>query len=440
MHSDQAQDDAVARSAMAKASWRILPLIGLGYLIAYMDRANISFASLQMNADLGFSAAVYGLGAGLFFAAYSLFEIPSNLISVRVGPRRWIARIMLTWGVISAGMMFVQTPVQFYVMRFLLGVAEAGFFPGVMLYLSVWFPTAWRGRAVSRFYMASCFGVTVMGALAGGLLGLNGALGLAGWQWLFLAEGLPAVVMAAVLLVLLPDTPDKAAWLSPQEKAWVTRALAADVAASGERHKGFLGAAFHPVVLGVGVGVALAFACYNAIVFSAPKLLIEATGWSVANVGYLVGFGGLTSAAGMLLVGWRSDRRNERYLHLAGVIALATIGAAAMAWIPGPITTVLAYLCFVTGSLSVGMLAFLIPADCVHPSSRAVSFAALNTICQVGNFLGPLLWGIAADRTGDFRLGLQVAPFVLLASIAVLLFTRHGRLTAAAKAVSLAAP
>jgi len=149
-----ANDAAIARSTMAKASWRLLPLIGLGYLIAYMDRANISFAALQMNVDLGFSASVYGLGAGIFFAGYALLEIPSNLLCARFGPRRWIARIMLTWGLISAGMMFVRTANQFYIMRFALGAAEAGFFPGVMLYLAVWFPSAWRGRAVSRFYVA----------------------------------------------------------------------------------------------------------------------------------------------------------------------------------------------------------------------------------------------------------------------------------------------
>ena len=149
MHANEGGDEAVARSAMAKASWQMLPLIGLGYLIAYMDRSNISFASLQMNVELGFSAGVYGLGAGIFFVGYSLLEIPSNLLCARFGPRRWIARIMLTWGLISAGMMFVRTPNQFYIMRFLLGVAEAGFFPGVMLYLSDWFPSAWRGPAVT---------------------------------------------------------------------------------------------------------------------------------------------------------------------------------------------------------------------------------------------------------------------------------------------------
>ena len=193
-----------------------LPLIALGYGIAFIDRANISFAALQMNRDLHFSATIYGLGGGLFFLSYALFEVPSNLLLVKFG-----ARIMITWGVIAAGMRFVRTPVQFYVMRFLLGLAEAGFFPGVIYYLTFWFPAEVRGRAISRFYVAWPLSTVVMGALAGTLLGLQGKLGLAGWQWLLLLEGLPAIVMGIVIFFFLPDTPRDARWLSAGEKAWI---------------------------------------------------------------------------------------------------------------------------------------------------------------------------------------------------------------------------
>ena len=175
-------------TALSKISWRLLPLIGIGYGIAYMDRVNISFAALRMNADLHFSATLYGLGGGLFFLGYALFEIPSNLLLVRVGARRWIARIMLTWGILAVCMMFVRTPLQFCVVRFLLGVAEAGFFPGVIYYLTLWFPSDYMGRAISRFYVAWPLSNMVMGAVAGTLLGLQGRFGLAGWQWLFLVE------------------------------------------------------------------------------------------------------------------------------------------------------------------------------------------------------------------------------------------------------------
>ena len=185
-------DDAIGRSAMAKAMWRILPLILLAYMVAYIDRVNVSFASLQMNDDLKFSATIYGLGGGLFFLGYALFEVPSSLMLARFSAPQWIARIMITWGLLAAGMMFVRTPLHFYVMRFLLGVAEAGFFPSVIYYFAGWFPMACRGRAVSRIYVASSLASVVMGAISGGLLGLDGMAGLRGWQWLFLVQGLPA--------------------------------------------------------------------------------------------------------------------------------------------------------------------------------------------------------------------------------------------------------
>jgi ACS family tartrate transporter-like MFS transporter len=206
---DQA-DQKTGRTALNKASWRILPLLFLGYGIAYVDRLNISFAALQMNQDLHFSAIVYGLGGGLFFLSYAFFEVPSNLLLLRFGARRWIARIMVTWGILAAGMMFVRTPTQFYAMRFLLGMAEAGFFPGVVCFLMQWFPAEYRGRAISRFYIAYPLSAVVMGAIAGPLLGLDGHFELAGWQWLFLVEGLPAVLLGGVILVCLPNSPAQA--------------------------------------------------------------------------------------------------------------------------------------------------------------------------------------------------------------------------------------
>src|SRR5437588_6962780 len=186
---------SVAQSAIAKTSWRILPLLGVGYLLSYLDRLNVSFAAAQMNVDLKFSATVYGLGSGFFFLTYALLEIPSGMVMPAIGARRWIVRIMISWGLISAGMMFVRTPLQFYVVRFLLGAAEAGFFPSVIYYFSGWFPMARRGRAISRIYVASSLASIVMGGISGSLLGLDGTAGLRGWQWLFLVQGLPAIFM-----------------------------------------------------------------------------------------------------------------------------------------------------------------------------------------------------------------------------------------------------
>src|SRR5580693_4652731 len=193
-----ADPDEIGRSALRKASWRLLPVICIGYGLAYMDRINISFASLRMNTDLHFSATVYGFGAGLFFIGYALCEVPSNLLLLRFGAKRWLARIMLTWGLLATAMMFVRTPLEFNVLRFLLGMAEAGFYPGVIFYLTLWFPAHMRARAVSRFYVSLPLSSVLMGSLAGWLLGLGGKLGLAGWQWLFLVEGLPTAVFSLV--------------------------------------------------------------------------------------------------------------------------------------------------------------------------------------------------------------------------------------------------
>src|SRR5579864_549235 len=204
------EDAGVGASALRKASWQLIPLISIAYGVAYTDRVNISFAALQMNRDLHFSASAYGLGAGLFFLSYAACEIPSNLLLVRFGARRWIARIMLTWGILAMGMMFVRTPLEFYLVRFLLGMSEAGFFPGVVFYLSQWFPANVRARTISRFYVALPLSSVFMGGIAGALLNLQGRLGLAGWQWLFLAEGLPAVILSVIFLAFLPNTPTEA--------------------------------------------------------------------------------------------------------------------------------------------------------------------------------------------------------------------------------------
>ena len=227
--------DRIGASALRKASVRLIPLIAIAYGVAYTDRVNISFAALQMNRDLHFSASSYGLGAGLFFLSYAACEIPSNLLLYRFGARRWIARIMFTWGLLAMCMMFVKTPLEFYAVRFLLGMAEAGFFPGVVFYLSQWFPANARARTVSRFYVALPLSSVFMGGLAGALLNLQGRLGLAGWQWLFLAEGLPAVILSVIFLAYLPNTPAEAKWLTAEERDWLSNQLRAENAAIGER-------------------------------------------------------------------------------------------------------------------------------------------------------------------------------------------------------------
>lgn len=418
-------DDAIGRSALGKAAWRLLPLIALGYGVAFMDRINISFAALRMNQDLHFSASVYGLGGGLFFLSYAAFEVPSNLLLVRFGARRWIARIMLTWGLLAMGMMLVRSPVQFYVMRFLLGVAEAGFFPGVIYYLTQWFPTDHRGRAISRFYVAWPLSNVVMGALAGTLLGLQGKLGLAGWQWLFLVEGLPAVLLSAVFLVLLPNRPGDAKWLSAQEADWIDRRLAQEASRFGaELAHGFWRALRDPRVLQLGAMNFLLLGGFYAFNLSAPAVLVGATHLSVGKVGGLIAVGGLAGAAAMLAAGWNSDRVGERFLHLALAFVAMAAAFAVMALAHSPYAVMLAYLVAAMGNCAIGGVFWLLPSDLLHPRVMAVSVAAINAIGQSGSFVSPYAWGLARDHTGGFTAGLLALPVAFLIAAAITLFMR----------------
>ncbi|MGB6690291.1 MAG: MFS transporter, partial [Terracidiphilus sp.] len=285
---------------MRKASLRLLPVIAIGYCLAFMDRINISFASLRMNDDLHFSATVYGFGAGLFFIGYALCEVPSNLLMLRFGARRWMTRIMLTWGLLAAAMMFVRTPLEFYSVRLLLGIAEAGFFPGVIYYLTLWFPASMRARAVSRFYIAYPLSSTVMGSLAGWLMGLNGRMGLTGWQWLFLVEGLPAALFSVVIFYALPDGPADARWLTPEEKSWLRRQLDNDSSRAHLGHgAGVLQALLSPKVWMIGMYFFFALTASYAYTFSAPAIFQAATGWSVGGVGAFIALLGIGGAATM---------------------------------------------------------------------------------------------------------------------------------------------
>jgi MFS transporter, ACS family, tartrate transporter len=419
-------DELIGRSAMRKASWRLLPLIGLGYGIAYMDRVNISFASLQMNEDLHFSATVYGLGGGLFFLSYALLEVPSNLLLVRFGARRWIARIMVTWGVLSAAMMFVKLPMQFYVMRFLLGAAEAGFFPGVLFYLMHWFPAAQRGRAVSRFYVALPLSSVFMGAVAGSLLKLHGQFGLAGWQWLFLLEGLPAILLSAVILWGLPNSPAEAPWLNDAERSWIHNSLAADKAALGAvADHNLIRALLDPRVLQLGICNLFILGSAYALILSAPAVLQRATHWSATTVGFVVSGGGVLGALAMILNGWHSDRRRERHVHTAIPLALMAGTCLAMGFLTAPWIVVSAYLVWVISQNAVQGTFWLIPSDVLHGRSAAVGVAAIGSIGMVGSFIGPYAWGIAKDFTGSYHAGLLWLVVPNLAAAAIVLVARR---------------
>ena len=420
-------DKELERSTLRAISWRLLPLILLAYLVSYMDRVNISFAAPTMNAQLGFTASVYGFGGGLFFISYALLEVPSNLALARVGARRWLARIMITWGVVAMSMALVQTSWQFYLVRFLLGAAEAGFFPGVIYYIGLWFPQAYRGRAISRFYIAAPLASVVMGAVAGSLLGLDGRLGLHGWQWLLIAEGAPAVILAFAFLRFLPDRPADAAWLSPAQTAWLEARVAADNAAIAAPDHSQLRALLRPEVIALVLVNFLYLGPYYAFTLSAPTILKETTGLDAAHVGYLVAAAGLLGAIGMAFSGWNSDRTGERYLHLAIPLVLVAACFAVMASGPPPAVIMAAYLGMMATYTSVMIIFWLAPSGIIHPRAAAVTVAAINGLGQLGSFLFPWLWGLAKDSTGGFHLGLSLLPVAYIASAAIVLGLRYAR-------------
>jgi ACS family tartrate transporter-like MFS transporter len=426
----------VGRSALRKAGVRLISLIAIAYGVAYTDRVNISFAALQMNRDLHFSASAYGLGAGLFFLSYAACEIPSNLLLVRFGARRWIARIMITWGLLAMGMMLVKTPVQFYTVRFLLGMAEAGFFPGVVFYLSQWFPANVRARTISRFYVALPLSSVFMGGLAGVLLNLQGRLGLAGWQWLFLAEGIPAVILSFVFFFFLPNTPANAKWLTPAERDWLIEQLRADNqsissaggAAASEHHAASaLRAIFNPRVWQLGIFLLCLYIGFYAFSFSAPVLIQQSTGLSNTNVGFLIALMGLLGGLGLVLNGQHSDRAGERFLHIAVPSLLIGVAFVVGGLTVAPAFALPAYAIIFVGFNATAGPSWAIASSFLTGKSSAAGIATANTIAIVGGFLGPYWMGRAKDFTGNYQTGLLTLAIPAFAGTAIALFMRKAR-------------
>ena len=406
----QAQTAALG-SAIRKAGWRILPLLSLGYLFAYIDRVNVSFASTQMNVDLGFSYAVYGFGAGLFYLAYSLVEIPSNILLMRFGARRWLARIMIMWGMIAVSMMFVTTATQFYALRFLLGLAEAGFFPGVIYFLSTWFPTRQRGRAVALFYLANPLAVAVMGIISVPLLALDGNWDLRGWQWLFMIEGIPPILIGFALLLWLPDRPGNAPWLSEAERHALEHSIA-DHPTAHETHDahGILSVLSDRRVQLLTAIYLITLAVSTTFLLSAPSILMEVTAWKLPQVSNLIFWAGLFGAATMFLTGWVTDRRGERFTALIIALVIDTIGYLVVALAPSPTTIAVAFLCCMIGRGLQSTAQAALWTDILKQRRLAIGAAAISSVANMGVFLLPFAFGVAKEETGSYQVGLFAFP------------------------------
>src|SRR5215831_13893731 len=298
--------------ALRKVTRRLIPFLCLLYTTAWLDRVNVGFAALQMNSDLGFSSAAFGFGSGVFFLGYCMFEVPSNLVLHRVGARHWISRIMISWGAISVGMIFVRSTLPFYILRFLLGVAEAGFFPGMIYYLGHWYPEAQRARAIAAFMTAVPVSGVVGGPLSGALLSLNGVLGLAGWQWLFLVEGIPAILLGIIVLAYLTDRPETAHWLSSEEKDWLVSKLAAERSSRSKTHStGIAATLINPTIWHLGIIFLLAAIGFYGYSFWAPLVIKSLTRSNDLVVGIILGAISALTITCMLLNSAHSDHTDE---------------------------------------------------------------------------------------------------------------------------------
>src|SRR5215831_4150132 len=406
------------RELIAKVSLRLIPFMFLLYIVSYLDRVNVSFASLQMNAALGFSAEIYSLGAGIFFIAYFIFEVPSNLILHRVGARLWIARIMITWGVISSAMMFVKGPASFYVLRFLLGVAEAGFFPGVILYLTYWFPNEVRGRAIARFMTASAVAGAIGSPISGLLLSMDGAGGLDGWQWLFLIEGIPAIVLAFVTLWYLPDAPAKASWLSSEEKEWIASRLAQPDQSAGEAISTGRVWIFAWVYFGIVMG-------FYGITFWLPQIVKAFSGVSDFLVGCLAAIPWIAATIFMVLWSKHSDATRKSMSHVAISAAAGAAGLMIAGIATNPVMGLAALSLAAAGIWGTLGPFWAMSSKSLAGTGAAAGIALINSVGNLGGFLGPYLIGWVRTRTSSFTLGLVVLAMFLLAGAVVTLGLRQ---------------
>jgi ACS family tartrate transporter-like MFS transporter len=417
--------ESLEQHVVRKVAWRLLPLAILGYIVAYVDRSNISFAALTMNKDLGFTAYVYGLGAGIFFVGYLLFEIPSNLIMVRTGARIWIARIMFTWGIASALTAWVSGPTSFYIVRFLVGAAEAGFLPGMVLYFTYWFPAKYRARVFAGLYFAQPVANAVAALASGAILGLDGMLGFRGWQWIFLIEALPAILLAFVILKTMTDRPSEATWLSAEEKTWLERRLAADrSAAESSSHKSAFKACLDPRVLALSVIWFGTVTANYGVVFFMPQI-VKGLHVSHFMTGVLSAIPYVVSVLGLLLWGWSSDRLNERRWHLITASVLGFAGLVGAGWLGASYWAIVAMSVAMIGLFGTRAVFWSMPSAFLTGTSAAAAFAFINSISQIGGYVGPFFVGWIKESTGSFENALYFLAGWSLLSALVAIFARN---------------
>lgn len=415
-------DRAQQLALRSKVTARLIPFLFLLYMVAYLDRVNVSFAALQMREALHFSKEIYGFGAGVFFIGYFILEIPSNLLLEKVGARIWIARIMFTWGILAAAMMFMTKPWHFYALRFALGLAEAGFFPGVILYLTYWYPAKERARAVGLFMTATAISGVVGSPISGFLLKMNGLMHIQGWQWLFLLEGLPACLLGFVVLAYLPNGPQDATWISDEERAHIAAQLAPEHEKSEHKHENFGAALQSPRVwLLCAIYFGQALGSYGLSMWL-PQVVKGLSGTNDQMVGLITAVPYLMMAVGMVVNGIHSDRTGERVRHVAFPALWGTVWLFASRMVPSG-TAALA--CVVIAALGTSAMLgpfWVLPSAMLSGTAAAAGIALINSVGNLGGFVGPYLGGLVEDWTKSSSNSLYVVAggYLLVGVLALL--------------------
>ena len=418
--------DPIAESALRKVRWRLIPFLFLLYIVAYLDRVNVGFAAIDMNRDLGFSAAVYGMGSGVFFLSYTLLEVPSNLMLTRFGPRLWIARIMFTWGVFSTAMIFVNGAVAFYVLRFLLGAAEAGFFPGIIFYLTHWFPARERARAVGLFMTATAMAGVIGAPISSALLQFDGVFGLKGWQWLFLIEGLPAILLVPVVLMTMTERPADATWLTTDERDWLSREMAVEQAQTAHAHVTLRGALLSARLWVVSVPYLCIVIAFYGVSFWLPQIVQANSGLGSATVVLLSAIPYVAATIGLVVVGASSDRYAERRWHVAVPCLIGAAGFVLTVIAPQTLAVALAALSIAAFGIWGTLGPFwTLPTAFLRGTAAAGGIALVNSVGNVGGFIGPILVGWIRESTGQFAPGLlTLAGILVLGAVVVVTMPR----------------
>jgi ACS family tartrate transporter-like MFS transporter len=419
-------EDDVERSTLGRVSRRILAFLFIVFVFNQLDRSNLSFAALQMNGRLGFDPAVYGFGVGMFFISYLLFEIPSNLILRKVGARVWLARIMITWGVIAAAMAFVYDETSFYVMRFLLGLAEAGFVPGYLYYLSRWVPEKNRAAAIALTAIAIPVAVVLGAPISGALLSIGAVAGLDGWQWMFIIEGLPSILLGFIALGYLTERPEDATWLTPLQRNWLVGQIELEQrrASTTGGHSSFGAAAADLRVWLIALGFFCATMSTYGIVYWMPQIIKQMSGLSNLTVSLLTALPFIGMGCGMYFNARHSDKTGERFWHFAIAIVISGLGLVISAAVPSPVIALAGLILCATGLGSGLGVLWPIPMSFLSGSAAAGGLALINMIGNSAGFFSPNIIGRIRQATGSFTIGLYVLAGLMLVSAILLLIVR----------------